>query len=78
MIREYFHSICCLFWWCVAFAAFASSPIILVFHDAMSAGIMLCISFMTWAMGLCFYDSALRIRQCRIEDEIIARYRNNG
>jgi hypothetical protein len=49
-----------------------------VFHDAMSSGIMLCISFMTWAMGLCFYDSALRIRQIRIEDEIIARYKNNG
>ena len=57
---------------------FASSPIILVFHDAMSSGIMLCISFMTWAMGLCFYDSALRIRQIRIEDKIIARYKNNG
>ena len=78
MIREYFLSVCCLFWWCVAFMAFASSPFILVLYDAMSAGIMLCISFMTWAMGLAIFDTVRGIRQSRIEDEIIARYSNNG
>ena len=33
---------------------------------------------MTWAMGLAIHDTIRRIRQFRIEDEIIARYKNNG
>ena len=78
MIREYFLSVCCLFWWCVAFMAFASAPFILVMYDAMSAGIMLCISFMTWAMGLAIKDKLDGITKDRIHNEIMARYSNNG
>ena len=78
MFYEYFLAVCCLFWWSIAFVCFAGGAIIAVVIDPMTGGICWCISFMTWAMGLCFYDSALRIRQIRIEDEIIARYKNNG
>ncbi len=78
MIREYFLTACCLFWWCIAFMFFAGGAVASLLIDPMTGGICWCISFMTWAMGLAIHDTIRRIRQFRIEDEIIARYKNNG
>ena len=78
MFYEYFLAVCCLFWWCIAFICFAGGAIIAVTLDPTAGGICWCISFMTWAMGLAIFDTVRGIRQCRIEDEIIARYTNNG
>ena len=74
IISEILHAICCLFMWCIAFAAFASAPIVLVYYDGVTAGLMWCVAFVAWAAGLAFYESHLRLRQIRIEDKIWRQY----
>ena len=75
IINEIMHSICCVFMWCVAFAALCGIPIVAVFlRDPLAAAMLASISFIAWAAGLAFYDSALKIRRNRIEDKIWREY----